>query len=232
MVQLMSYGMQIMKDGRLWASPDYTPLVLVQVIDHDFYVESGSNKDIGYIVQTVVPASRQFLFFARVGYVGQAIYCSQTTNNGVNSIIVSRVGNNVIGTPGKVSVRFYIFSDYVQYAPEHGIFFYREGRMVYCGNCLPLELKWFQYRSDQVGLPKVPVAVVPSFSGSEQTPNPPNSSGQLLYIAKAWSGTESGLGEGVYLDIWSSVMAAGYLDGCLYIETTKYDRFYKSSLGI
>lgn len=222
----MAYGMQIEKDGRLWASPQFTPLNLVQVLDRS-YNQRQNTGTLNIQIQTNVPAGRRFMFFVRSGRVTTCLLANSFTQGGMHYIRIYNMADAGSGAPDIINFRFYIFSDFVAYYPKYGISFHRDGRMVYCGNCLPLVPK-FSTLNPPIN---IPVAVVPSFEGIE-----PIISGQpptvISSLIMGYTGSSAGIRIAPYnTNGGSSFDSSLNGRGTLYIETTIIDQYYVASLG-
>lgn len=222
----MAYGMQIYRsDGRLFASPDFTPYVLVYVKDQA-YPAGGTSGQLTY--QTTVPNAKNAVLFVRAINTDSGIDCQLVNgSSGYKNIVVYAmlVGNTA------TTFRFYIFSNYVAYVPPYGIAFYRDGAMVYCGNCLPLQLHSFEIPNSDPN-PTVSKACIPALSAVDSNPLP-GTNDETITILSGWCGTPSyGASSVPYEDIEGSIAIAGNISRtCLYIETPVYDQYYKQSLG-
>lgn len=226
----MAYGMRITKDGRLWASPQFTPMNLVQVFDRS-YNQRQNTGTLNIQIATNVPEGRRFLFFVRSGRATTCLLANSFVQGGMHYIRIYNMADNGSGAPDVISFRFYIFSDFVAYTPKYGISFHREGRMVYCGNCLPLVPK-FATRSSSGDVPvNVPAAVVPSFEGIEPIISgvPPTVISSLIM---GYAGSNSGIVIAPYNPNGGSSFDSGVSGrGTLYIETALIDQYYVASLG-
>ncbi|QKJ87397.1 hypothetical protein PMPD1_2455 [Paramixta manurensis] len=225
-----AYGMELRRDDGSWfASPDYTPLNLVQVIDQSF----PRNNAVNINVQTNVPNAQQCLVFVRS--VTQTGCCIYKVNNGANGFkvinLTSTYGSSQFSS---ISFRFYVFSDFVAFAPNYGIFFYRNGKMIYCGNCLPLQIKWYAANATNPGKS---AAVMPGYATLNANAGPPGpGGGATLILLMGWVGQSNGISQSVYLEVNRNsntpIITPPNAKGVLYIETALYDQYYRQSLGL
>lgn len=223
---MSEYGFSVYKNGKLWASPDYTPLVLVQLIDK-LNMVPGSN----YTVQTTVPNGRQNVIFGRTSQSNTAVsFYIQEGKSGYQEIVINFVkASSGIATVG---IRFYVFSNYVAWTPGWGFFLYRNGVMVYSGNCLPLQMKYLPANS---GNPGVPCGTQSGYADAASNPMPGQGGGATLTILLLWAGSPDGVIATPYEEIQhlgnTPLVLPVPSKGCLYIETDIYDRYHKISLG-
>lgn len=222
---MADYGFAVYKNGKLWASPDYTPLVLVQLIDQ-LNMIPGSQ----YTVQTNVPNGRQNVVFGRTTQANVAVsFYTQDGDAGYQKIVINFVkASNGIPTVG---IRFYIFSNFVAWTPGWGFFLYRNGAMVYSGNCLPLQMKYMPVNSPN---PAIPCGTQAGYADAVSNAIPGQSNATLT-VLMLWAGSPDGIFATPYQEIErvgnTPVVLPVPSKGCLYIETTLYDRYHKFSLG-
>ncbi len=229
---MSKYGMAIQRaDGRWFASPEFTPYVLVSVIDQAIPVGQSST---GLNVQTSVPNGNKALLFHRMVDKKAGIYCQLI--NGANGFKVINIpaymSDASAGTTGTFTIRFYIFSNYVAYSPRYGIAFYRNNVMVYCGNCLPLQLKFFTTPNNDP-TPNVAKAVMFAFTGLTSNPIPGSSA--TLTVVSGWGTLPGGAALGAPYQSYSGSggpSTAKPTLTCLYVETALYDTYYRQSLGL
>ena len=120
--------------GRLWMSPDVTPLNMVQRLDYTF--TQGST----YTITTAVSASSPIMFFSRITGTGGTFGCIMQQSGGFWQIVVTAVYTED-GTPGNISARFYIFSNTVTTPSRYSIAYYDAGGVMrWHGEMRPLQL--------------------------------------------------------------------------------------------
>lgn len=224
----MTFGMQITRDdGRIFASPEFTPSVLVQVMD----VTADYTQDVSAVwyFQTIVPNSSLCLVFHK-NKDGAVLYYTEVGPSGYWQI------KTVGGSAGIVHrLRFYIFSNFVVNIPEWGVYFYKDNKIVYHGSCLPLDIKFWDIPQLTTPSPTtVPCAAMGGFARQLSQPlvgsNPP----VITVFYFCFTANDSGPVTGIFRTYTSSSGSGGpdgFAKGCAYIETAIYDQYYKASLG-
>ncbi|MCU5775240.1 hypothetical protein [Winslowiella arboricola] len=209
--------------GRFFASPDYTPLVLAQVIDTGNIAHSPTG---GAVFNTTIPAGNKCVAFCKINDSVASCLFEVFNNGGVKAIrIKASTGGSYL------NCRFYVFADYLTYIPDYGIFIYNSaGRIVYTGNCLPLNIKYYTRGSAESG---VPSASVGGFSHMTSS-GIPGQQGEFIYAVLSYVGYSGGVRSIPYYvnTGTSSLPDFGSTPGCSYIETAIYDQYYKQSLGL
>ena len=230
---MADYGMQIYRsDGRWFTSPEYTPLVLVQVSDVTLpFSQSGTT-----IINTNVPNGSLCMMFSRLLDVDAGFNCyiaDGPAGYKQITVLLYMTSNRPNGSTSPFTARFYVFSDFVAYAPDYGIFFYRNGKMVYCGNCLPLQIKTFTEPATDPDI-NVKKAVQFGFEGligSGGAPGTPIAN----YLILGWSSTAyNGVVAAPYQSISnpsSTILSSPPSLTAIYIETALYDQYFAASLG-
>ncbi|AHF77885.1 Phage-like protein [Sodalis praecaptivus] len=224
---MANYGMEIWRqDGSFFASPQYTPMVLVKVIDLTVTAQTGG---ITQSYATGIPSSQRAILFIKA-----------TSDNKVGALTSLEINNsewvaNVIldnSTPsGTYGFRLYVFGNYVPNPSGWGIAFYdASGKCIYTGTSLPLQIK----RVDNInGLSGFSAAAYSGFSYAVNQPTSPGDPNIGVTIFYNWMGASDGIAPVVYF-------VAQYNGGApdlpvsmtksLYIETQFYDDNYQFSL--
>ncbi|UCS82857.1 hypothetical protein vBYenSP400_67 [Yersinia phage vB_YenS_P400] len=214
----MAYTMEITRDdGIVFASPEFTPSVLIQVMDVTANYTQDSAAE--YYFQTNIPNGISCLVFHR-NLDGAILYFIEQGSSGYWTIHVIR------GTAALVHrLRFYVFANSVTNIPDWGIFFYNtSGQIIYHGLCLPLDIKfWDRSAINSPSPTSVPCAVIGGYSHLI--------SGGGIALLHAFTANNSGPTTGVFQQV-GSTNDIGFARVCGYIETQKYDQYYKQSLGI
>lgn len=230
---MAKYGMEIKRsDGRWFASPEFTPYVLVSVIDQAIAVGQSSS---GLNIQTSVPNAENALLFHRMVDKKAGIACQLINGTNGNKVInvSAYLSDASAGTTGTFTIRFYVFASYVAYTPRYGIAFFRNNKMVYCGNCLPLQLKLFTSPKTDPS-PSVAKAVMFAFTGLTSNPIPGQTSGTITVIS-GWGTLPGGQALSTPYQSYSGGAAPTTSKPtltCVYIETGFYDSYYRQSLGL
>ncbi|NIF20568.1 hypothetical protein [Candidatus Pantoea multigeneris] len=223
----MAYGMTIRRsDGKFFASPDFTPFNLVQVID---YTIPGSVKSTIYIQTTVPNFQSSSVFWRYISTTGGMMMQIVAGANGYKQLKIDYAQGN---GGNAFAVRFYIFGGYVAYNPPFGLSFWRGGVMVYAGNCLPLTCEYVPWTTG-ANTQGVPMAVMPGFHSAVAGPGVPGSGGSQQFILLSWAGSPTGVSQGTW---WDGLNTGGlvYPDqsrGIIAIRTAIYDQYYIQSLG-
>ncbi|HDW8048444.1 TPA: hypothetical protein RM798_004260, partial [Yersinia enterocolitica] len=135
---MAGFGMQITRDdGVIFASPEFTPTVLVQVMDRT--ADYTGDVSAQHYYETIVPNTKKCFIFHKIlstgsqqGASGGVLHYAEQGPNGFWRV------HTTAGTAGLAhTIRFYVFSEFVANIPEWGIYFYKDGQLVYTGNCLP-----------------------------------------------------------------------------------------------
>lgn len=221
----MAYGGQILRsDGTYWLTPDQTPLNMVKRQDVNYANTSG----IVYY-DTGVATSRPCCVFQR-------ITSGDGDSRNFGGYLIQRNGTwqfQMNGVQGPITVRWYVFSNYVVAPTAYDIAYYNaSGTAVWNGSSRPLQLyRTTVSRSNSVsgGYTVLnagqTVAIMPSFSGSAieggtPGPNPEYFIGTYCYKA---------VGNLIKLDLASmNITTDGtyvpfYIGVCFYIRTALYD---------
>lgn len=211
----MANGYQIRrKDGKLYASPNFTPHILYSI--EDFSISQPTK-----VYKTTVDYSDSALvFFYSMSSLGAFFFVSNV--DGKLALTISTQENHTI--------RVYIFDNKVRYLPNRGVFVYNGGKVVYSGNCLPLVIK----RISTAGLidstyPKGTLAVKPGFGNLVATGLGSN---QWLWISTCWGANTSG--GIIQAPVSSGVDQIPSLPSdpeILYIDRTIYDKYRVSGIG-
>ncbi|HFE9025683.1 TPA: hypothetical protein ACGATF_004405 [Yersinia enterocolitica] len=232
---MAGFGMQITRDdGVIFASPEFTPTVLVQVMDRT--ADYTGDVSAQHYYETIVPNTKKCFIFHKIlstgsqqGASGGVLHYAEQGPNGFWRV------HTTAGTAGLAhTIRFYVFSEFVANIPEWGIYFYKDGQLVYTGNCLPLDIKFWERPQLTTPAPTMPCATICSVArqltqGILGT-NPPTA---LIFLF-CFTGFSSGIITPVFRQISQSAgggSADGFSKGCAYIETSLYDQYYKASLG-
>ncbi|MDA5496962.1 hypothetical protein [Yersinia aleksiciae] len=232
---MAGFGMQITRDdGVIFASPEFTPTVLVQVMDRNAdYTQDVSAQ---HYFDTIVPNYKKCFVFHKVissgsqqGVSGGVLHYAEQGPSGYWRI------HTIGGTAGLVhTLRFYVFSEFVSYIPEWGIYFFKNNQMVYAGNCLPLDIKFWEKPQATTPAPTMPCAVISSIAEQRSQGIPGTNPPTVLVFLMCFIGYSGGIATPVYRQISTGAGAGGpdgFSKGCPYIETALYDQYYKASLG-
>jgi hypothetical protein len=224
----MAIGMKISRrDGTFFASPDFTPLMLVQVQDVNVQSEIGQP-----VIGTNVPNGKQCFMFARARDDASAGIYAYVRNggNGYKEIVVNAALSNISGA-GYTVFRFYLFSNFIPWRPRWGVFFFSPttGEMIYSGNMLPLQVMNWNYLSPAPS--GYPCAVIPSLHDFTVEPMQER---EYLWTEDVFHGGTNGLDiVPVTVRIVSGVDdSAAVRANCLYIDTRLYDAYYRISLNV
>ena len=222
------YTLEIRNDaGEFFVSPDFTPLVLTQVIDSGNIAHTATP---GRVFMTNVPASRKCVIFCKQNYDLVSCLFEVIDSGGYKAIRL----HGSAGSTGynNLNCRFYVFSDFVAWSPDYGIYIYRNKTMVYSGNCLPLTVKYYTRNNNITGKA---CAAIGGFAKVELYGIPGSNPPQVTYSLFCYAGYSGGLRELPY-----NVGTAGTANppafkptaGCIYVETEIYDQYYRQSLGL
>lgn len=211
------YGFQLLKNGRLAMTPNFTPLCLVQVID----LPAGTGD-----IQTIVPVSKKFVAFHRsLDTIIDCIYWDQININGYWAL---RLNAN------RTAVRIYVFSDFLVNIPRYGFFVYRNGtEIVWHNNCLPLKVT--PYGGTSLAAP-VAISSGISMAYNVQT------AAESIYGWRVFSAGPSSTEPGRYILTAQTLNQFFGSKGNeypgnwsipvkYYLDCTYYDAYYRQSLG-
>lgn len=227
----MTYGGQILRsDGSYWLTPDQTPLNLVKREDVQYTVQSNT---VWY--NTGVTSDRPCMIFIRNiadDGVGKCIVGYLVQQDGYWQFRIPRIEIN--SNPRQVTVRYYVFSNYVVNPQAYDIAYYNaQGQMTWNGSSRPLQL--FRGTAQRIDLTYADrvirdegqtVAVMPSFSADEVETIIPGVP-QIYYIAEYGykaSGNQIKNDMAYMLEDTSGSGYIGYYVGSyFYIRTQLYD---------
>ncbi|PPE61969.1 hypothetical protein F157LOC_00804 [Pectobacterium brasiliense] len=208
------YGGWITKNGKLVASPSFTPYILTQVMDLP--------RNNGLLVDTVVDFTDEVMFFHR-GLNGYAFAAIQMQNN------AGKLRLRIYLQGGEAStIRIYLFSRKIVKIPDYGLFFYKNGSVIFHDKCLPLFVKSIPNNTSISMNGKF--AFESRYMHSDMNPD----LGRYYYTfwGVLCSPTNSRGGEVYFWDVSS---AQGYFQShpptLMYIETEIYDQYYQQALG-
>lgn len=230
--------------GRVLSNPAFTPMLLSGVIDLTGYyamLDPPNPKS----VNTNVPSTKKCVVFFRGTH---EIESGATRNNyALYNLAVVNGYWHIVFESRPNPIRLYIFSDTLAPIPDWGIYFYRNGEIVYHQNCLPLAMKTYD-KNDSGKKPRgmklatLPAVVETEFYDPETWGHPVISMRQwfsgagLLYYGEIgerykWgvnviSGDIIPVSEGFQPQLRPNAMTT-----ISYIETDVYDQYYKQSLG-
>lgn len=222
-----AFGFAASKNGGMLISPDFTPMVLVGI--HDI-------ADANTVYQSNVPSGNAFFAFHRAdnpqgGFSSDMVLWDQVVQNGYHTL---RMQGRSRG-----GCRVYIFSDMIPPPPDNGFFVYKNNKMVYHSNCLPLRYKKLTRLQINV-YSETPLAVMNTISAIRAI----STGTTLTTLGYAAGAGYSDVNKkwGAYLNGYqfsSSMTGGGHsssFDSTLpylsYIECEYYDKYYKQSLGI
>ncbi len=214
------FGLQLFDGNKIKMAPDFVPFNLVQVLD--------VTPSVGDVYQLIVPSSDSYVVFHRgISEINRIKY-TQTTQNGYAALKVDYCS--------AIPTRIYVFSATLVNPPNYGAFIYKNGKIVWHSNCLPLKVSILDNTKQTISSSS-PLAVVCCVSsniniGSGSSyyqwyyvPNAGYSSSDSVYKAQMIGYQYlSTLVSGSAPATWS-VPTIGYID-CTY-----YDAYYKASLG-
>lgn len=143
-------------------------------------------------------------------------------------------------------IRLYIFANLIKFVPDHGIYFYANGQIIYHQNCLPLVVKTYDRRVYPHPLMDKMIAVLPTILDTEYEQDswggPPLAHKQYFSGAGLiFFGSEFGYrwGARVLSGGWwevtkgfQPILRPFSVNILSYIETDIYDSYYKQSLGL
>lgn len=210
-------------------APDFVPYCLVQVVD----IASG-NRD----VSTPVPSGNGIVAFHRgnntsASQLDQMIFDYVV----VNGKYVLRVTNNPTGG------RIYVFSDMLVNVPSRGFYMYREGKMVWHSNCLPLNIKKIPDSGNGKIDSDKPLACPSNICASLKIQTDPQfqvgydnrQCASAGYVSGRWRVDIADTYFSRFIDNETAFRAlkpwvlGGYP---AYIETSIYDQYYRAALGV
>ncbi|MBT9425838.1 hypothetical protein KI694_09880 [Enterobacter oligotrophicus] len=219
----MSFGYQLMKNGKLVMAPDFLPYCLNQVID----VAPAEGK----VVRTSIPNGKPcVVFFRATSYVANAsLYFIQRQGSAGYWELEFHYGMAF------VDARVYIFSDTLPNIPDIGFFLYRNGSIVWHGNCLPLSVRPYSDLGGETVF-SYPLAVpscVCNFTSVGNTVE--HWDRWFVFMAGPTSSGQYNVGRALFSQFNASgpPTTSGFdIPMNSYIETSVYDTYYKQSLGI
>jgi hypothetical protein len=220
----MAFGGQILRsNGTYWLSPDYTPLNMVKRTDVS-YTATGNVQ----YYDTGVATSRPCIVFLKINTNGDGANCG--------GYLIQRNGTwqyQINGTPTAISVRWYVFSNYVSTPQAYDIAYYNASSVAtWNGSSRPLQV--FQATASKTiatsGGTVVNVgescAVTPHYSGDAVNLYIPGTPeyyliGEYLYKAN---------GNIISVDLNDNIESSTgaeytgfYVGSCFYIKTKLYD---------
>lgn len=213
----MARGYQIKRsDGKLYASPAFTPHILYSI--EDIGITTSSTR-VNYKTSVDYSDSALVFFYS---LSGKGVHFFTTNVDGKLTLSALSENNHTI--------RVYIFDNKVRFLPSRGIFIYDSGRVVYAGNCLPLVIKSVKTSglvSD--AYPKGNLAAKPGFGSLVANGIGSN---EWIWVSTAWGADQSG---GVInAPIASGTSQAISFDSdpeLLYIDRTIYDKYRQTGIG-
>ena len=216
----MAYGMEIVDNsGKIWLSPDVTPLNLVQKVTQVF--TSGQT----YAINTNVPAGNAFMFFAKVDRGAFGVLQQQV--NGVWQITVTAVGGEG-GASQNITATFYIFSNYVTNVSRYTIAYYdASGVMRWHGDMRPLQVFQGSVGDTSGGAVDlgVPCAVSPYFSSLYLGLYTPGTPPIYQFFQTAWRARDNVVSSYPVntIQTTSPAYTPYSINGFYYIKTAFYD---------
>lgn len=222
----MAYGGQILRsDGTYWLTPDQTPLNMVKRQD----VSYTANSNVQYY-DTGVATSRPCCVFSR-------LTTGDLNGRNFGGYLIQRNGTwqfQLNGTQGPITVRWYVFSNYVVAPTAYDIAYYNaSGTAVWNGSSRPLQL----YRATVTKNNSVAagytvlnagqtIAIMPSFSGSAVEGMIPGTPPQYFIASYCYKA----VGNLIKIDLASMITSSTgdsyvpfYIGVCFYIRTALYD---------
>lgn len=199
-------------DGNFFASPDFTPMILNQIISSEM-----NNRNQQYRIKTNIESGKKLLVFYK-SYSGRAITYYTNHDDGYYSIVVDISDNNG-------SYKFYVFADKVPFVYDYGIYFYLNNEIIYTDSCIPLSVKYVTPNSISSLDQSKSYAVTPSYTRYDQLSN------DYANCYGMWAG-EIGAGVAYAKRAYANDLLDASYAGSLCINTEIYDRNYKYSLGL
>jgi len=216
---MSDYGFQIRRDdGKLFASPDFTPSVL-------YAIENITVP--GALTRKVVKTNIKYSSTALIFY-----YCTNS-NKSAQFFTVNQDGMLAINCLNEDSMNLvlYIFDNKVRYSTDYGIFIYRSGSLIYTANCIPLVIKTATIPTNSNG-PSGKFAVASGPAGDAV--NVINEK-DAIYVGYANTANQSGISSSVCVtysvDPSSSASMGEGNYPVQYIDRALYDKYRKSAIG-
>ncbi|MGQ9453095.1 hypothetical protein [Leclercia adecarboxylata] len=207
-------------------APDFTPYVLVNVID----IEAGART-----VDTGVPVGAGIMVFMRNrnnegGALSRSLF-NQIESGGTYQLQFANAGQNQYPT------RAYIFSKVLPPVPAAGFYMYRDGVMVWHNNCLPLDAKFITQSYMESDRPLAVTTGITSFMYIPQDPANP-SYGFSNYTCSGAGIASNGKWRTNSTEVYQSTLGSISLTvkpwvvgtRIMYIDCDPYDSYYRQSL--
>ncbi len=230
--------------GKVLSNPSFTPMVLSGVIELSGYYAMLDNP-VPSSINTQVPGNKKCVVFFRGTHDRESLAVSR--NFALYSLSIVNGYWHIIFQSRPNPIRLYIFSNTLPPIPDFGIYFYRNGEIIYHQNCLPLSIKTYN-KLDSNNIPKgrmlgtLPAVVETEFSDPETWGHPVigmrqwfSGAGLIFYSASEGYHWGVGILSGDIIPVsdgFQPQLRPLAMTIIAYIETDIYDQYYQQSLGV